>query len=95
MKKTIDLLVEGQFVVVEVERGKDSVFGEKVVAKGDLVEEIELSDLLLLLETGEKEEDLGLEGVFPSVPIETGQERVFIRLFQDTPGIKLLGQEFG
>ena len=44
LEQAVDLLVEGQFVVVEVEGGKDPVFGEKVVAKGDLVEEIELGE---------------------------------------------------
>jgi hypothetical protein len=61
-----------------------------IITKGKLVEQVELGNLLLLLETIQQKEDLSLKGVFLPILIKVREERVVIRFFQNTPGIKFL-----
>jgi len=88
-----DLLVQSQLMVIQIQRSEYPIFSKEVIAKGNLVEQIELRNLLLLLETVQQEEDLGLEGIFFPVLIEIREKRVLVRFFKDTPGIELLCQK--
>jgi hypothetical protein len=76
-----DLFVKGNLMVVQIDGGEYPVFVKEVITEGDLVEEIELGDFLLLLKTIQQKEDLGLKGIFFSVPIEIGKEWVVLRFF--------------
>jgi hypothetical protein len=60
-----------------------------------LVEQIELSDFPLLLKTIQQEKDLGLKGIFLTILIEMGEERVVLGFFQNASGVERLCQEFG
>ena len=51
-QKLKDLLIEGEFVFIKVQEGKNPILVKEIIGEGDLVEEIELRDLLLLLKPG-------------------------------------------
>src|SRR4030042_242889 len=81
VKKVKDLFVKGKLMVVQIDGGEYPVFIKEVITKGDLIEQIELGDLFLLLETIQQKEDLGLKGIFLRVFIQMREERVLFRLF--------------
>jgi hypothetical protein len=89
-----DLFVKGELMVVQIDGGENPIFVEEIITQGDLVEQIELGDLLLLLETIEEKKELGLKGVFLAILIKLGEERVVVCLLQNTSGIELLCQKF-
>jgi hypothetical protein len=60
-----------------------------------LIEEVELGNFPLLLETVQQEEDLGLKGILFPIPIELGKERILLRFLQDQSRIKLFCQKSG
>jgi len=82
-------------MVVQIHGGKNPVLGKKIVTQGDLIEEVELGNLPLLLETVQQEEDLGLKGILFPIPIELGKKRILFRLLEDQSRIKLLCEESG
>jgi hypothetical protein len=90
-----NLFVKGDLMVVQIDGGEDTVFVKEVVTKSDLVEQIELGDFPLLLKTIQQEEDLGLKGIFFTILIEIGEERVVLCFFQNTSGVERLCQESG
>ena len=51
-EKLKDLVVQGEFVFIEVQEGKNPILVKEVVGNRDLIEEIDLGDLLLLLKSG-------------------------------------------
>jgi len=94
-KKLEDLLIQSQLMVIQVQRSKNPVLVKEIVTKGDLVKKIELRNLFLLLETVQQKEDLGLKGIFFPILVEIREERVLLRFFKDTPGIKFFCQKPG
>jgi hypothetical protein len=59
-----------------------------------LVEQVELSNLFLLLETIQQKENLGLKGIFFPILIKIREKGVVLCFFQNTSGIKFLCQKF-
>src|SRR5690606_12138725 len=59
----VDGVIEGKFVLIQIEEGKDTVLFKKVIGDDEVLKQIEVPELLLLPEAGGQKRELGRESV--------------------------------
>ena len=91
-EELVDHLVEGDFVVLEIEIREDLVLCDHVVGDHPLVEQVPLGKFPLLTVAGEEKKKLRLEGVFSPVIVKPVEKRVVGDLLLDEADAELLGQ---
>ena len=80
-----------QLVIRQIEIREDPILRKCVVTQKQAVEELSLSDVLLLLETGEKEVELGLECSAGPIAVEVGEKGV-VDILEDLHPFETPGQ---
>ncbi len=93
--KLINPFIESNLTLIKIMIGEDPILVEEIIGDDILIEELHLGDRSLLAVAGEEKEELGGEGKFFSILIETGKEGVVIDILKDKFGPELTTHELG
>src|SRR5688572_20247289 len=87
-------LVEPEFVIRQVDLGKQQAFGKQIIGDGDALEHVFLlHQVLQLLVPFGHEKKFQRESKLLRIFVKLGQERVVRKCFQDQSCIKMLGKQ--
>ena len=92
LQMIVELLVQGQLVVVQCEARKERVLVEQEVGDDACVEQVCLRQVAQLVHALEQEEHLRRQCIARGVAIEAFEERVFLRQFQQRLCMHRIGQ---
>jgi len=84
---SMNTAVHRQLVVLQVEPGKQLIFGKGVVGDEHALAQCLWHRLVLLMVAAEQEKELGLKRQAVAILVKTRQKRIFLKHFQQHGGV--------